>query len=165
MKRRSTRAARGDVSLLGCVLSVWALFPNRRARLGLNVSSVWPSAASLCDVWPGTASLFDTWISLTSTFDVQSSLTLFCPQEKLLIPRAKTFTRHRSGASVKHQTLLNIHTEWPFGYHFIRQSNISVGVSDYLLEGTFDFPPAIINFWYIQPMMSDSFEKASVQRV
>ncbi len=82
MRRRSTRAAIGDVSLFDCLLSVWALCQNRRAGLRLNVFSVWPSAALLCGVWPGPASVFNTWISLTSTFDVQSSPTLLLCSRK-----------------------------------------------------------------------------------
>lgn len=78
MKRRSTRAARGGVSLLCCL--------SERAGLRLAVFSVWPRSAAL----------LETWISLTSAFDVQSSLTCLCPPEKLLIQRAKAFTRLHS---------------------------------------------------------------------
>lgn len=78
MKRRSTRTVRGDVILFGCVFSVWALCPNRRTGLGLNVFSVWPRSAFL----------FDTWISLTSAFDVQKSQASFCSNRKPLIEKA-----------------------------------------------------------------------------
>lgn len=99
-KRRSTRAARGDVSRRACVCCLSELLcPQRRGGVGggrLNVSSVWPDAAPVCDVWPRPRSVspFDTWISLTSTFDVQSSLTsVFVPEKKLLKLEAKTWTR------------------------------------------------------------------------
>lgn len=78
MKRWSTRTVRGDVILFGCVFSVWALCPNRRTGLGLNVFSVWPRSAFL----------FDTWISLTSAFDVQKSQASFCSNRKPLIEKA-----------------------------------------------------------------------------
>lgn len=78
MKRRSTRAARGGVSLLCCL--------SERAGLRLAVFSVWPRSAAL----------LETWISLTSAFDVQSSLTSLCPPEKLLMLTAKAFTRLHS---------------------------------------------------------------------